>query len=394
MLHPALLEPSLRVLIVEDSELDTRLMLRELEQGGYTPIYTRVETPEDLTTALTNQDWDVVLSDYAMPDFDGLSALQVLQDMDLDIPFILVSGCIGDRLAVDAMKAGAHDYLMKDNLARLVVAIEREVREASDRDRWRHMEVSLQETTQAQHQQEVQAQMLAMLTHQFKNPLGVIRSGLSLLEYYFALTEKEKHQRCLDRMRISTDSINYLLNGTLLMGQVLSGSLRFTPGKVALMPLCQNVIDRMPLDLGDPREIRLSGTGIPEFVHLDGTLLHHILSNLLSNAVKYSPPHSSVHLHVSYEPAHPEQRHPEYCGQVRFCIEDHGVGITPLDLEAICTPFQRGSNVGEIPGHGLGMALVKECVDRHQGQIEIESELGIGTTVTVILPIVSDFDRS
>ena len=123
----------LKVLLVEDSEEDSLLMLRELCRGGYTPLQRRVETASDLRQALRDEQWDVILSDYRMPAFDAPGALEVLHQSGQDIPFIIVSGKIGEDLAVAAMKSGANDYLMKGNLARLVPVVQRELREAEDR---------------------------------------------------------------------------------------------------------------------------------------------------------------------------------------------------------------------------------------------------------------------
>jgi len=130
----------LRVLIVEDSEDDTLLLLRELRKGGYGPIYDRVATPEAMRAVLAKQEWDIVISDYVLPQFSGLAALDVLRESGQDLPFIIVSGKIGENIAVTAMKAGAHDYIIKGNLARLVPAVERELREAASRLNRRHAE--------------------------------------------------------------------------------------------------------------------------------------------------------------------------------------------------------------------------------------------------------------
>jgi diguanylate cyclase (GGDEF)-like protein len=123
----------LRALIVDNSEDDSLLLLRGLTQGGFELEFERVETPEAMGAALSNQTWDVIISDYALPNFSGLAALSILQQSGLDIPFILVSGTIGEDLAVQAMKAGAHDYVMKGNLYRLTTAIERELRDVEVR---------------------------------------------------------------------------------------------------------------------------------------------------------------------------------------------------------------------------------------------------------------------
>jgi PAS domain S-box-containing protein len=134
----------LRVLIIEDSEPDARLVVRTLRQADYEPTWERVETPEAMRTALERQPWDVILSDYKMPHFSGLAALRLLQEMEIDLPFIIVSGTIGEETAVEAMRAGAHDYLLKGNLTRLAPAIAREMCEAESRRARRQAEADLQ----------------------------------------------------------------------------------------------------------------------------------------------------------------------------------------------------------------------------------------------------------
>ncbi len=123
----------LRILIVEDSEDDALLLLRELRRGGYEPVSERVDAPEAMRAALEGKQWDIVVSDYLMPHFSGLAALEILQESGLDLPFIILSGNIGEDIAVGAMRAGAHDYIIKGNLARLIPAVERELREAESR---------------------------------------------------------------------------------------------------------------------------------------------------------------------------------------------------------------------------------------------------------------------
>jgi signal transduction histidine kinase/FixJ family two-component response regulator len=136
----------LRVLIVEDSEDDTILVMRKLRHGGYDPTFERVDTPEAFIAALARQTWDVVIADYSMPHFSGLGALTLLKESGLDLPFIIVSGAIGEDIAVSAMKAGAHDYVMKDNLARLGPAVRRELHEAEARLARRRAEEALRES--------------------------------------------------------------------------------------------------------------------------------------------------------------------------------------------------------------------------------------------------------
>ena len=136
----------LRVLFVEDSEDDALLMLRELRKGGYDPVSLRVDTFPAMTAALDEHAWDVIISDYRMPQFGGIEALKLMQERGLDLPFILVSGAIGEAIAVEAMKAGANDYLLKGNLTRLAPAVERELRDAEARRQHKWAEAALRES--------------------------------------------------------------------------------------------------------------------------------------------------------------------------------------------------------------------------------------------------------
>ncbi len=136
----------LRILVVEDSEDDTLLLLRELRRGHFVPAFERVDTPAAMTAALDRQSWDIVVADFSMPRFNAIAALELLKQKHLDLPFIIVSGTIGEELAVEAMKNGAKDYIMKGNLKRLVPAVERELRETAARRERIRIEDELRET--------------------------------------------------------------------------------------------------------------------------------------------------------------------------------------------------------------------------------------------------------
>jgi phosphoserine phosphatase RsbU/P len=138
----------IRVLVVEDSEFDARILVATLKQGGYEPDWKRVEKPGEMVEALELESWDVILSDYNLPEFSAPAALRLLQQSGLDLPFLIISGGIGEDVAVAAMKAGAHDYLMKGTLARLVPAVEREMREAEVRRGRRQAEDALRDSEQ------------------------------------------------------------------------------------------------------------------------------------------------------------------------------------------------------------------------------------------------------
>jgi len=139
----------LAALIVEDSENDTQLIVHLLKKAGYGLVYERVETTEQMCAALEKRAWDIVISDYSLPQFDGRAALELLKEKHLDIPFIVVSGMIGEERAVAMMKAGVHDYLMKGNLARLAPAVARELSQAEVRREQKQMEAQLRQLSRA-----------------------------------------------------------------------------------------------------------------------------------------------------------------------------------------------------------------------------------------------------
>lgn len=127
------MKKDIRILLIEDSEDDACLLLHQFNQAGYTPHCKRIDNASDLKTALENESWDVIISDYSLPSFTGHNALEILKETNLDLPFILVSGNIEDNIAISAMKSGAHDFLEKNNLSRLIPVIEREIAEAEIR---------------------------------------------------------------------------------------------------------------------------------------------------------------------------------------------------------------------------------------------------------------------
>ena len=195
----------LRILIVEDSEADAELLLRELRRGGYAPEFERVETPEGLNAALARQPWDLIVSDNAMPCLNGLQALKLTQEKGFDIPFILVSGSIGEDVAVAAMKAGAHDYLMKDNTARLLPAIARELREARMRQERRQAEETIHRLA-------------------YTDPVTGLPNRVRFLELVKEAVATGQREQCpvavlimnLDRFREINDTLGHQLGDSLL----------------------------------------------------------------------------------------------------------------------------------------------------------------------------------
>ena len=155
------LKGKLKILIVEDSEDDTLLEIHQIKKGGYDIYFERVENALDMSNALEEKEWDIILSDYAMPHFNGLEALSLLKEKGIDLPFIIISGTIGEEVAVEAMRSGASDYIMKDNLRRLLPAIEREIQEAKNRAERKLLEVKKKQAEKSLQESEARYRLIA-----------------------------------------------------------------------------------------------------------------------------------------------------------------------------------------------------------------------------------------
>jgi len=178
------METALRVLILDDSEDDTLLLVRELKRGGYAPTYERADTALAMHTALAGQSWDIILSDYSMPAFSALDALALLHDVGLDLPFIIVSGTLNEVMAVDALKAGAHDFVVKGNFPRLVPAIERELREAQARSELRHEQaLRLEQETSFQSERKQADEALRVSEERLKHTMDSMLEGAQILGF-------------------------------------------------------------------------------------------------------------------------------------------------------------------------------------------------------------------
>ena len=202
------MKKQLRVLIIEDSEDDAELLARKLKHGSYDAQWRRVDTQRALVGALDEQEWDIVLCDYRMPGFSGLTALKVVKERELDIPFIFVSGTIGEDTAVEAMKMGAHDYVMKDNLKRLLPAIERELKEASVRRERKRAENALTES-EKKYRDLVNNALVGVYTTNLQGDILYVNRAMSRM-FEFGSPEEMMSESILKRYKSLADRGRFL----------------------------------------------------------------------------------------------------------------------------------------------------------------------------------------
>jgi two-component system, cell cycle sensor histidine kinase and response regulator CckA len=375
----------LRVLLVEDSEDDAILLMNALERGGCRASVRRVETAAAMREALDGQEWDVVISDYFMPRFSGPDALALLKEKGLDLPFLIVSGAVEEETAVLAMRAGAHDYIMKDNLARLVPVIERERREAEVRKNQRRMEEEKRKI-EAQLFQSRKMEAIGRLTggvaHDFNNILTAIR-GYTDLAIRHADPGSPLHAD-LSEVQTAVDRAAGLTRQLLLFSRCQP--MEFEP--VDLNRSIQNLLGMLRRILGEDIRVAYDLSAEPLIVLADPTSIEQMLMNLVVNGRDAMPDGGTIR--ITTEPVDldsadvrtmPDGRPGRF---IRMSVFDTGSGMDASVLEHIFEPFFTTKDMGK--GSGLGLSVVYGIVQQHKGWVAVDSRPGNGSAFHVYLP--------
>jgi PAS domain S-box-containing protein len=493
-----------RVLMLEDNPDDAELIVRALRRAGFTLESQRVEDEAAYRAALQG-DHDLILADHNLSTFNAVRALELLLESGRDLPFIIISGGINEELAVECMRRGAADYLLKDRLGRLGQAVEHALREkqmrADMRAAERHLResemkfktifnesldvlllldsqtghildvnaavsrimhydpasllgqpftrlfapdvepppavqhtlrtqssifashpflcgdgsicpmdltatlmawgeeeavlVTLRDVTERQQadaalraaellhielekEREISSMrmsFLSMVSHEFRTPLATILSSSDLLRLYLTQLSDEQRAKHLHRIQDAVRNMVKLVDEVLMVGRFDSNRVENRPEAIPLTPFCTELVDQIRQTLTSGHQVSLVKDA-DLTVYADPSLLHQIIGNLLTNAVKYSPKGGEVTLDITHEP-----------DAVTLSVRDQGIGIPSEDQRHIFGSFRRASNVGGIPGNGLGLSIVKKAVELMRGQVSLESEVGKGTTFRVRLPL-------
>jgi PAS domain S-box-containing protein len=223
---------------------------------------------------------------------------------------------------------------------------------------------------------QLKSNFVSMVSHEFRTPLAIIQSSAELLREFFPKMQPDERDEQLQSITGNTRRMAGMMEEILVLSRLDAGKLDFRPSLVDLDTFCRRVVDEVLSAANRRCPIQLSLPSALPPAHADERLLEHILTNLLSNAVKYSTPGACVQFAVERDSA-----------DALCVIRDEGIGIPEEDQQMLFTAFHRGANVGSRAGTGLGLLLVKRCVEMHHGQVRIESEIGRGTTVTVRLPV-------
>jgi signal transduction histidine kinase len=380
-------DSQLKILLIEDNPAEARL-LQEFLRGFNLEQFCLVHVKRlgEALNRLREENVDVILLDLTLPDSVGLDSLKPLMQQAPRLPIVVLTNTNDDRLAIEAVRQGAQDYLVKrhvnaEGLVRsLHYAIERKRAAEVLRDENEALETQVRERTaellRAQELNQLKAEFVSMFSHDFRNPLTTILASAGLLQDCDRQLSEEKKLALFQQIRSASRDMARLLDEVLLVGRADAGRLQCHAIALDLEAFCRQLIEELQLS-AEQNGIAL------EFICQDKVskslwdegLLRHILVNLLGNAIKYSPLGGKV----CFELIAREQA-------VIFRVQDWGIGIPAEDQKRLFEPFHRANNVGIIPGNGLGLAIVQRCVEAHGGRISVQSEVGLGTAFTVTFP--------
>jgi two-component system cell cycle sensor histidine kinase/response regulator CckA len=372
----------IRILQLEDNPTDAELICETLSGAGLVFEALCLEQRDEFVAAIQRGGWDLILADYSLPRFDGQSALSIARETCPEVPFIFVSGSIGEEVAIESLKKGARDYVLKTHLARLVPSVRRameEVRQQADQKR-------LEDHLRQSQKMEAIGQLAGGIAHDFNNLLTAILGYSQILldrlseddPTRFEISEIEAAAKRAARL---TRQLLALSRKQVLQPEVLE--LNAMVGKL------QNMLRRLIRE-----DIALSTHLCPELgrIKADPGQLEQIIVNLVVNARDAMPTGgnltigtANVDLDQLYADAHPEVRPGRY---VALTVSDSGMGMDTATQVRIFEPFFTTKEEGK--GTGLGLSTVFGIVKQSNGHITVDSQPGKGTTIKVYLPITNE----
>jgi len=372
---------TLRILNVEDSPADAILLERHLTRAGNKVISERVDTPSAMRMALEQQPWDVILCDYNMPDFSAQGALRLLKESGLDIPVIVISGTVGEEVAVQTMLAGASDYLLKDNLTRLVPTIERELAEARNRRARKQAEEELRKAKEvAEAANLAKDRFLSHVSHELRTPLTVIHQFVTLMLDAVLGDINDEQREGLETALRNTLELREMISDLLDITRAETGILLFEPHPVSLLQLFVE-LERNYQQTAKQRGILFLVQQPRSFprVYADPQRLRQALSNLIDNAFKFTE-RGKISVRARFD---------DRPGFIRIAVSDTGCGISQDGIPLVFDRLYQEtfSSKTNRNGLGLGLHICQQLVSLHGGRIWVESKEGQGSTFFFTIPI-------
>jgi signal transduction histidine kinase len=367
-------EVKLRILLVEDNPADAELMKRELHKHGFDVSPVVVQTAGEFRRRVKAESPDIILADYNLGEWRGIEALEILRGEGLDIPVIMVTGALGDVTAVECIKQGATDYVLKDGLARLPEAIRRASREKNERSLRHQVEEDLARKVDELARSNADLEQFAYVaSHDLQEPLRMVVAYTQLLT--------ERYRGKLDEN--ADKFLGYAGEGALRMQILIQDLLAFsrvgrngtTSGSVDCGTVMEEALQALATAIQESAAV-VTYSELPA-VWADRTQLAQVFQNLIGNAIKF---HGKETPKISVRAEKTAQ-------QWLFSVSDNGIGIAPEYADNVFVIFQRLHTRTEYAGNGIGLAICKKIIERYGGKIWVQPQAGPGSTFQFTLPL-------
>jgi signal transduction histidine kinase len=368
------MEKALKILMLEDLQDDVGLIERALNKQGLSFVSRRVDSREEFAEALTSFKPDVILSDHALPQFNSLEALSIVQQMSLNVPFILVTGTVSEEFAVSCLKQGADDYVLKSNMVRLPSAIQNALKQRHHEEKRQKAERTLR------HQNEELVKInkeldsfVYSVSHNLRAPLMSVLGLINLVQI-----ENKKSDEALNNYFGMMQHSIHKLDDTLkeILDYSRNARSELNIDQVDLRRMIDESFERLMYlegseDIDKNIEVEQDAP-----LYSDPYRLSVIINNLVSNAIKYRDPNkqrNEIHIRAKINTA-----------ALELTFRDNGIGISEEFKPKIFDMFFRATERSE--GAGLGLYIVKETIEKLMGTIEVESKMGEGTSFKIRVP--------
>lgn len=403
-----------RILVVEDEIIVAEDIAFRLRRLGY-EVSGIVFQGEDAIQHCQDNQPDLVLMDIVLKGaVDGIEASKTIRDR-FQIPIVFLTAYADEKTLKKAVVTEPFGYILKpfkekDLQTTIEIALQRHQVETKINQA---LETSENLRQMSQNQEKIHTQYVSMAAHELRRPLSTILLSADSLQFNHERWNEETKLKYLNWIQAAAENMNQLIEDMLLIGRIEAGKFQSKPTAVDLEYFCRRLIEQvqekspdMIYDQGIKPQVSLIAEAPNLVAILDRQLLQIILANLLSNALKYSPAGGEVRLELLLKKS-------ELCGgnntdsgaaeltdvesiggptvgdqAIVFRVRDQGIGIPEEDRQKLFEMFYRCGNVGKIPGNGLGLAIVKQAVDLLSGSIGFDSNVGEGTTFTVVLPYI------